>query len=212
MSPQEGRGGLSGSAQASRQAIRRLVAALAESGFSPPELRRLLNDIKSVQALIGPALADPDRLKAVQQTGLLDRSEPDLDSAAALTASALGTPYAAVSLFGRDHSLMAGRYPGDTATDRTVPLESSLCKFPVATAQPFIVDDAQRNPLVSDNPLVRSGRVMSYAGIPLMDGNHNVVGALASWDDKPRRWTTGQIQILTNLSAVVAAKIFRHRV
>jgi GAF domain-containing protein len=210
MSPQEGRGGHSGAGESSRQTIRRLVAALADSGFSPSELRRLLSD-NPVQALIGPALADPNRLKAVQQTGLLERSEPDLDSAAALTASALGTPYAAVSLFGRDHSLMAGRYPDDTATDRTVPLEASLCKFPVATAQPFIVDDAQRNPLVSDNPMVRSGRVMSYAGIPLMDGDHNVVGALASWDDKPRRWTAGQIQVLTNLSVVVAAKIFGRR-
>ena len=198
MSPQESRGGFSDTREASRQASRRLVAALAESGFPPSAL----------QSLIGPALSDPERLKAVHDTGLFDRPNPELDRSAATAAHALGTPFAAVSLIDQDHHLMAGRYLGRTTMDRSIPLESSLCKFPVATAQPFIVDDAQRNPLLADNPLVRSGRVMSYAGIPIMDRNRNAVGALASWDDKPRRWTTGQIQVLTNLSAVVAAKIF----
>jgi GAF domain-containing protein len=198
MSPQEGRGGLSGTGEASRQASRRLVAALSESGFSPSAL----------QALIGSALSDPDRLKAVHDTGLFDRPNPELDRSAATAAHALGTPNAAVVLIDQDPHLMAGRYPGDTTMDRSMPLDSSLCKFAVATAQPFIVDDTARSPLVADNPLVRSGRVMSYAGIPIMDRNRNTVGALASWDDRPRRWTTGQIQVLTNLSAVVAAKIF----
>ena len=198
MSPQEGRGELSGAGEASRQASRRLVAALSASGFSPSAL----------QALIGPALSDPDRLTAVHNTGLFDRPNPELDTTAAATAHALGTPNAAVVLIDQGHHLMAGRYPGNTTMDRSMPLESSLCKFVVATAQPFIVDDTARNVLVADNPLVRSGRVMSFAGIPIMDRNRNAVGALASWDDKPRRWTTGQIQVLTNLSAVVAAKIF----
>lgn len=212
MSPQEGRGYLGVAGQASREAARRLLAALSSSGTSASESGRPRGDSTSLLAIVDSALADPDRLKAVHATGLLDRSDPDLDNAAVTTARALGTPYAAILLMGRDSSLMVGRYLGDTTMDRSIPLESSLCKFAVASAQPFIIDDTQQNPLVADNPMVRTGRIMSYAGMPLMDGNHNVVGALASWDDRPRRWSTGQIQILTNLSAVVAAKIFRRRV
>lgn len=211
MSPQEGRGEHFGAVESSRQTVRRLVAALADADFGPSELRNLVDHVASLQPLIDSSLSDPERLRAVRDTGLLGRPDPELDQAAALTASALGTPFAAVSLVDRDRHVMAGRYLGDRMIDRSIPLESSLCKFAVATGQPFIVDDTQRNPLVAENPLVRSGDVRSYAGVPLMDRNHNAIGALASWDDKPHRWTTGQIQVLTNLGMVVTAKIFSRR-
>lgn len=201
MSPQESRDGFSGAGELSRQATRRLVSALAVSGFSPSAL----------QALVGPALSDPDRVKAAHDTGLFDRPNPDLDTSAAATAHALGTPNAAVVLIDQHHHLLAGRYPVDTTMEASIPMESSLCTFAVATGQPFIVDDTARHALVADSPLVRSGEMMSFAGIPIMDRNRNAVGALVSWDNKPRRWTTGQIQVLTNLSAVVAAKIFGRR-
>jgi GAF domain-containing protein len=207
VSPREGRSEHFGAGQAGRQASRRLAVALARNGVSAAELELLLSDGASVQELLKPALSDPDRLQSVRDTGLLDRPAPELDNAAALAALALGAPYAAVSLIAHDYSLRAGRYPED-GTDRSLPLDSSLCTFAVATAQPFIVDDTTRNPLIADNPLVRSGRIRSYAGIPLMERDGRPVGALASWDDNPRRWTTGQIQILTDFAAVVADKIF----
>lgn len=208
VSPREGRSGHFGAGQAGRLASRRLIAALTRNGVSAAELQLLLSGGSSVQELLKPALSDPERLQSVRDTGLLDRPAPELDNAAALTALALGSPYASVSLIADGYSLRAGRYPDDSPADRSLPLNSSLCTFAVATAQPFIVDDTARNPLIAENPLVRSGRIRSYAGIPLLDRDGRPVGALASWDDKPRRWTTGRIQILTDLAAVVADKIF----
>ncbi len=156
-------------------------------------------------------ITDPGRLQAVHDTGLSDQGSPDLDAVARLAATALGVPYAAITLVDRDSQLMAGRHPGAPAGDRRLPLEASLCKFAVATGKPFIVDDTRRDPLVAGTPLVRSGDVLAYAGIPLADHRHRIVGAMAAWDRHARQWSAGQVQILTDFSAVVAAKIFGRR-
>lgn len=156
-------------------------------------------------------IADPGRLRAVHATGLLDRPNPELDRVAMLAATALGVPYAAVTLVDRDSQLMVGYHPGGPTGDRPVHLAASLSRFTVATGKPFIVEDTRRHPQVADSPLARSGDMLAYAGIPLADHRHRIVGAMAAWDQQARRWTTGQLRILTDFSAIVAARIFGRR-
>ena len=50
--------------------------------------------------------------------------------------------------------------------------------------------------------------VIGYAGILLADSEGHAVGTLCTWDDNPRRWTSGQIQILNDLAQVVRTKVF----
>jgi GAF domain-containing protein len=172
------------------------------------ELNGPFPDAATVGAMIQPVLDDPERLAAVQATGLGEVPNPDIDRMAMLAALALGTPYAAVTLVTDTCQMLAGCYFSGGTIARSMPLAESLCKFAVAGAEPFFIEDARRNPLSADNPLVRAGAFTAYAGAPLVDGQRQVVGALACWDTKPRLWTTGHLQVLGDLAAVVGARIF----
>lgn len=90
-----------------------------------------------------------------------------------------------------------------------VPVEWSLCRFPVATVAPFVVEDAQRDALVRDNPLVRNEGLRCYAGVPLVTSTGAAVGALCVTGPRPRRFTEAEIAHLERLAPVVMARLER---
>lgn len=164
---------------------------------------------KAIDAILEEVLADPARLAAVHATGLLDGTpKPILDQIVTLTAEAVGTRNAAVTVVTNERQVLAGCTNASQGVDRVAPLEDSICKFAIASGQPLIVDDATRHPLLSDHPKVLDGTVRAYAGILLADSAGHAVGTLCTWDDNPRRWTSGQIQILNDLAQVVRTKVF----
>lgn len=204
------RAGTDPGADADRQAVRQAIAAAA---LENPAVRNGVGRLADVHSTLGShvdaVLSDPDRVAAVHRTGLLeDPSRLAFDDLAALTAEALGTHHAAVSLVDRDQQVLVGRSDGGDRPERTVPLEQSICKYAVASGEPLIVDDTAEHPLLAAGPVVHDGGVRSYAGIPLTDRRGQVVGTLCAWDGQPRHWTGSQIQILEDLTAVVHAKIF----
>jgi len=208
MQPSNGDASLSRAAQISRHEIRALIAALRDVGLWSPQLDGPFPDSAAVENLIEPVLADPARLAAVRDTGRSVGRDPELDRMAMLAALALGTPFGAVTMIFDDCQTLAGGYLGGAPISDCTPLEQSLCKFAVASGEPFFVEDARLNPLTVDNPLVRDGQVAAYAGVPLLDDGNQAVGALACWDTKPRFWTSGHVQVLTELGGVVRKKIF----
>jgi GAF domain-containing protein len=124
-----------------------------------------------------------------------------------LVAEALGTPMAAVSIVYPDRQVLAGSNTSDEAMPRVVPLEMSICKFTVASREPLVVDDTRAHSLLSDHPVVQSGAVLAYAGIPLIDSKGYVAGTLCTWDTRPRHWSSGQIQILNDLAVVARQRL-----
>jgi GAF domain-containing protein len=192
-------------------ATRRLIATAV--GVDSPAVRalveRLLGDEGALDSILHSALSNPDRLDAVRGTGLLDSApRSDIDRIAQLTAEALGTPYAAVSLVDDDRQVLVGFNIPDESVERSRPLEMSICKFAVVSGEPLIVSDAALHPLLAGHPMVRSGEVRAYAGIPLVDGRGHAIGTLCSWDHDRRYWTSGQIQILGDLAAVASTCVF----
>lgn len=194
-----------------RDVIRRLLATADAS--DDPTFRALIEELcgenKTVESLLDSALSDPDRLAVVHATGLLEgRPNPALDRLVALTAEAIGTPSAAVSIVSNDRQVLAGLTNAAKGVNRSAPIEESICKYAVASGQPLIVDDATIHPLLANHPKVLDGTVRSYAGILLADGQGNIIGTLCAWDGHPRRWTSGQLQILKDLAEVVRSKVF----
>lgn len=193
-----------------REAARQLIASAA---LENPAVRTLLGQLtqehSTLGALLSAVLSDTDRLAALHRTGLLDGPPRfAIDQFAALTAEALGIPYAAVSLVDQDKQVLVGCNNAGDGFERTRPLEQSICKYAVASGQPLIVDDTFEHPLLAENPVVQDGSVRAYAGIPLADMGGNAVGTLCAWDGQPHHWTGSQIQILEDLTAVVRTKIF----
>ncbi|MDZ4234165.1 MAG: GAF domain-containing protein, partial [Dietzia sp.] len=52
------------------------------------------------------------------------------------------------------------------------------------------------------------GAVIAYLGIPLIDHEGNAIGTLCVFDNKPRLWGTGHVQIMTDLAQIVSERVF----
>jgi GAF domain-containing protein len=162
----------------------------------------------AIDSIVEDAVSDPERLEALERLGQHDDApNPTLDRVAALVAEALGTRMAAVSIVYPDRQVLAGFNASDEEIPRVRPLEMSICKFVVASREPLVVDDTRAHPLLADHPVVRDGGVLAYAGVPLMDRKGYVVATLCTWDDRPRHWSSGQVQILNDLADVARRRL-----
>jgi GAF domain-containing protein len=97
---------------------------------------------------------------------------------------------------------------GTSAQETQTPLELSVCQYAVANGAALILEDARVDPVFKNHPAVRDGTVVAYLGIPLMDHDGNAIGTLCVFDTKPRLWGTGHVQVLSDLAALAAEKIF----
>jgi hypothetical protein len=156
-------------------------------------------------------LSDPDRLRALYETGLLD-AEPDAayDRIVGIAAEALDVPTAAVSLVDRDRQFLfsAVGTTGELKTTRQTSIEQSVCQYVVSTGESLIVEDARIHPLLKDHPTVVAHLLAAYAGVPLTDAGGHTIGTLCVWDAQPRQWSTGHVQILEDLANLLRDRIF----
>ena len=192
-------------------ASRRLIATAV--GVESPAVRALADWLTAngnvLEEILDANLFDPDRLQAVRDTGLLDGGpHAAIDSIAQMTAEAIGTPFASVTLVLEDRQIVAGCSSGEAAYPASGALDVSLSRFIVASGEPLIVNDATMHPLLADHPAVQAGVLRAFASIPLMDGRGHVVGTLSVWDSDRHHWTVSQVQLLNDLTDVAAASIF----
>ncbi|WP_052428757.1 GAF domain-containing protein [Mycolicibacterium rufum] len=182
-------------------AVERLMEHLSESGvFAGTEM-------PSVSTVI----ADPDRLRALYATGLLDSGPEEIyDRITRAAADALDAPHALVSLVDVDRQFFksAAGMELQTPEERQTPLERSICQYAVANGQPLILEDARTDPVFKNHPAVLDGTVVAYLGIPLTDDTGQSIGTLCVYDTKPRLWGTGHVQVLNDLAGLAAERIF----
>ena len=97
---------------------------------------------------------------------------------------------------------------GNYSEERQTPLDRSICQYTVANKSPLILEDARTDPIFKNHPAVRDGSVVAYLGIPLLDRDRNAIGTLCVFDTRPRLWSTGHVQVLGDLVALAAQRIF----
>jgi hypothetical protein len=170
------------------------------------------NGVDRRQALLDAAAAarDPERVSALEATGLLDSdSDPAFDRIARLAAQVLNAPVALVSLVDADRQFFKSclGLPEPWASQRGTPLSHSFCQHAVVSGEQLIVDDAREHAVLGDNPAIRDMGFVAYAGIPLIDAEGNALGTLCVIDSQPRHWTTHQVQLLADLAASVVTEI-----
>jgi hypothetical protein len=199
-----------------RAVASRMVTDLMQA--ESPSAKELLARLSKSEVLahdempnVAAALADPDRLRALYATELLDSPPEEMyDRITRAAASALDAPHAAVSLIDVDRQFfksMVGMGDG-SGQDRQTPLELSLCQYAVANGAPLILQDARLDPVFKNHPVVRAGAVAAYLGIPLTDHDGNSIGTLCVFDSKPRLWSTGHLQVLADLAKLATERIF----
>jgi GAF domain-containing protein len=76
------------------------------------------------------------------------------------------------------------------------------------SGSPLIIDDIADHPVLRDHSAAQSGVVGAYIGIPIIDDAGHPVGTLCAWDSQPHHWSSGEVQIMTDLADVVQNVIF----
>lgn len=158
------------------------------------------------------ALRHPGRLAAVRASGLMDSAaDPQFDRYTRLVRAALGAPIALICVVDDERQFFKSEVglDGALALSRQTPLRYCLCHYAIATRRPFVVNDALSNARVCNNLAVIELGVRAYLGVPLRFMGQ-VIGTLVAIDLQPRVWSNNDIDILTELCALVAREL-RHR-
>ena len=156
----------------------------------------------------------PDRLAALRQTALLDTApEEGFDRLTRMAARLLGASTSLISLVTADRQFFKSAIglPEPLASQRIAPLSFSFCSTVVGTGEPLIVEDARRHPLLRHSPAVRELGWVSYAGVPLVTREGQVIGSFCVVDRMPRLWSERDIALLQDLaaSAITEAELRR---
>jgi GAF domain-containing protein len=152
----------------------------------------------------------PRRLAALRRAGLtgMAREEP-FDQLARLAARLTHSPTALVSLVDEDRQLFKGAcgVAEPWGSEGGTPLSHSFCKHVVASGEPLVVEDAREHPLLRDNPAIRDMGVIAYLGVPLSDGEGNVLGSLCVVDSRPRQWTDDEVEVVRSIAPTVMSTV-----
>lgn len=155
-------------------------------------------------------LSRPARLAALRRAALLD-TPPDaaFDRLTRLASSLLGTPVSLVSIVDTDRQFFksAVGLPEPWAGRRETALSHSFCQHVVARRAPLVVEDARLDPLVCDNAAVEEIGVVAYAGFPIESEDGEIVGSLCAIDNKPRTWTSTELDVLRELAALAHTEL-----
>lgn len=147
----------------------------------------------------GAVCFDEKSLQAVADYFVIDTPfEKPFDELCELALALTDLPMAAISLPDRDRIWCKSTTGLST---REVPADISFCSLVVAGGEFFEVQDASADPRFEDNPLVlESPCIRHYAGVPLINPEGIVVGALAVFSDQAGCLTSSQVNGLSLLA------------
>jgi class 3 adenylate cyclase len=142
------------------------------------------------------------RLAALRSLRLLDtKAEERFDRVVRLTKKTFDVPIAYVALIDSDRQWFKSRIGMDP---EQTPRNTSFCGHAILQDSPFIVPDARRDARFAGNPMVVGEPFARfYAGQPVRSPNGYKIGTLCVMDKKPRQFGPDDIEILTNLAALV---------
>jgi GAF domain-containing protein len=149
------------------------------------------------------------RLAAVADAELTGHlNDQDLDAVVETLRLTTNSPMVVVNIVGVGLQTYAAEV-GVGSACTMVPDALSFCAEVVNTGLELTVEDAAMHAIYSKNPLVLSGAVRSYAGVPLVDRDV-VLGSVALFDVKARVFTPVALTVL-RLQAQLAGSVLALR-
>ena len=154
-------------------------------------------------------LGDPERLRVLAATGLMDSPrEEHLDRWTQVAAEALHAPVALLSLVDARRQFFKSSFglTGPAAVERGAPLSHSFCQHVVASGRHVAIDDAREDDALSGNAMVRERGIVAYAGAPIVVAGQTL-GALCVTQTAPRTWAASELRLLNKLAKGVAYEL-----
>ncbi|MBK1733746.1 hypothetical protein CKO15_00295 [Halorhodospira abdelmalekii] len=154
---------------------------------------------------------EEERLAALYAYHVLD-TEPEeaFDRITRLCCQLLGVPIAYVALVDRHRQWFKSTCGLEL---HETPREISFCAHVVGSAEPLVISDASADPRFADSPLVtQTPHLRFYAGAPLLTPAGHCLGTLCIADRAPRIPTSGTLDTLQQLAAIVVDELEQHRI
>jgi PAS domain S-box-containing protein len=153
---------------------------------------------------------EAERLVALRRYDVLDSpAEPAFDALTKLASYLLKAPIALVSLVDRDRQWFKARY-GLEAPE--APRDVSFCAHVVAQERLLVVEDARADERFADNPFVKGApHIRFYAGQPLRTDDGFTLGTLCVVDQRPRKLSDQETEMLRLLAGQTMDQLERRR-
>lgn len=148
----------------------------------------------------------------LEELGLVDTNPPEaFDALTRLATRLLRAPVALISIVeetkDRQYFTSQQGLPEPWATLRQTPISHSFCQYVKQEAKPLVVCNAPEHPLVADNLAIQELGVIAYLGVPIVDPNGSVLGALCVIEESERHWTEEDQALLADLARCVNDEI-----
>ena len=170
------------------------------------------SEVAAWDARLQSGVIDPQRVAAVEATGLLD-SKPDesFDQLARLAAAVLGVPWVFVTLVDEHRSFWVSAVgvdpdPGSGLYGEN-PVGDSFCQYVIGANGAVVIDDARLDPRSERNPSIESMGVVAWAGFPLRSTDGYVVGTFCAVDRVAREWSGEDITLLDALASAATSHL-----
>ncbi len=149
---------------------------------------------------------EPERLQALEETGLLDTApEARFDRLTRLASQALGIPVALVSLVDEQRQWFKSAVGLEV---RETGRDISFCGHAIHSDDIMVITDARLDPRFEGNPLLSGDKpVIFYAGAPLHSPEGHRLGTLCVIDHVPRRFGKREERILRDIADCVEQEI-----
>lgn len=163
---------------------------------------------EAAQAALDALVRSPDRLAAVQRSGLLDSApEEAFDALTRLAALLLNAPASFVSIVDAERDFYKSQvgFPDALASQGQI-AGRTFCHHLLAQAEPLVIDDTHEDPVWHAVPTVGSLGIRAYVGVPLQL-HGQTIGSLCVIDHQPRAWTDTELAIITQLAMSAAREL-----
>ena len=152
-------------------------------------------------------LDDARRIAAVRRVLTAGLPPHSLDRLTRLAAELLEAQYAQVSLLAEEQVVASIHGLQLSLEQRASPVSESLCNLTLRQAAPVAINDTLVDERSAQLPPVTSGLARAYLGVPLVDSEGLLLGALCVYDGHERSWTAGNVGVLAELAASVVAEL-----
>ena len=145
---------------------------------------------------------EPARIQAVHSYNLLDTlPEEDFDNITKIIASLFNVPISLVTLLDTDTNFFKSHFG---VSFNESPRNISFCGHAILSEDDiFMVEDARKDVRFMDNPLIEEYNTIFYAGVPLISPDGYALGTLCVFDNKPRKLTISEKEILIAMAKQV---------
>ena len=147
---------------------------------------------------------DAQRVVALHASGWLeDNRTGAMQDVVAQAANAFHVPFAQVSLVDADwvHTPGSLLVPANSRAHRPgLERAVSICAYVVYEGADLLVEDIARDPRFADNPVLQAAGVRFYAGVPLRDGQGQVLGSFCIMDTVPRTLASEELELLHDMA------------